>query len=61
MYSQYLDLSLQFTVYISHELENLQIFKINMTGEFLLFKKNTAIESYSSKVLKISKELKRLC
>ena len=31
-----------------------------MAGEFLLFKKNTAIKSYSMRVLKISKELKRL-
>ena len=31
-----------------------------MTGEFLLFKKNTAIKSYPEKRLKVSKELKRL-
>ena len=31
-----------------------------MTGEFLLFKKNTANKSYSVRGLKISKELKRL-
>ena len=31
-----------------------------MTGEFLLFKENTAIKSYSVRGLKISKELKRL-
>ena len=31
-----------------------------MTWEFLLFKKNTAIKSYSVRVLKMSKEL-RLC
>ena len=31
-----------------------------MTGEFLLFKKNTAIKSYPEKCLKVSKELKRL-
>ena len=59
MYSQYLLFSLQFTVYISHDLGNSN-FKINMAGEFLLFKKNTAIKSYSMRVLKISKELKRL-
>ena len=35
-------------------------FEIDMTGEFLLFKKNTAIKSYSLRGLKISKELKRL-
>ena len=32
-----------------------------MTGEFFLFKKNTAIKTYSIRVLKISKELNRLC
>ena len=31
-----------------------------MMGEFLLFKKNTAIKSYSVRGLKISKELKNL-
>ena len=31
-----------------------------MMGEFLLFKKNAAIKSYSVKGLEISKELKRL-
>ena len=31
-----------------------------MTREFLLFKKNKAFKSYSMRVLKISKELKRL-
>ena len=31
-----------------------------MAGEFLLFKKNTAIKSYPEKGLKVSKELKRL-
>ena len=31
-----------------------------MTGEFLLFKKNTVIKSYSLGGLKISKELRRL-
>ena len=31
-----------------------------MTVEFLLFKKNTVIKSYSLRGLKISKELKRL-
>ena len=31
-----------------------------MTGEFLLLKKNTAIISYSTRVLKISKKLNRL-
>ena len=30
-----------------------------MTGEFLLFKQNTAIKSYSVRGLKISEELKR--
>ena len=30
-----------------------------MTGEFLLFKKSTAIKSYSMRSLNISKELKR--
>ena len=31
-----------------------------MMGQFLLFKKNTAIKGYSMEVLKISKELKKL-
>ena len=31
-----------------------------MTGRFLLFKKNTAVISYSMRILKISKELNRL-
>ena len=35
-------------------------FEINMTGEFLLSEKNTAIKSYSVRDLRISKELKRL-
>ena len=35
--------------------------EVNMTGEFLLFKKIAAIESYPMRGLKISKELKRLC
>ena len=48
---------LQFTVYIQKFIN----FEINMTGEFLLFKKNTTIKSYSVRGLKISKELKRLC
>ena len=46
--------SLQFTVYISHGLGNSQI---SQTGDFLLFKKNTAIKSYSVRGLK---ELKGL-
>ena len=32
----------------------------NMTVEFLLFKKNSAIKSYPMRVFKISKQLKRL-
>ena len=60
MYSRYLLFSLQFTVYISNEFGNSQILKINMTEEFLLFKKNTDIKSYSVKGFKILKELKRL-
>ena len=49
--------NLQFTLFIVKEFTNLEI---NMTGEFLLFKKNSAIKGYSMRVLKISKELKRL-
>ena len=60
MYSRYLLFSSQFKVYISHELRSPQILKIKMTEEFLLFKKNTDIDSYFVKGFKISKELKRL-
>ena len=46
-----------FTLAMSQEIHN---FTINMTGEFVLFQKNTAIRSYYVRGLKISKELKGL-
>ena len=60
MCSQCLLFSFQFTVYISHGLGNSQILKLALQVEFLLFKKNTAIKSYSVSGLQISKELKGL-
>ena len=56
MYSQCLLFlfNAQFTLVSVRKFTN---FEINMTGEFLLFKKNTAIKSYSMRGLK---ELKGL-
>ena len=61
IYSQYLLFSLQFTVYINHELGNSQILKLTWRREFLSFKENTAIKNYSMRCLKTLKELKQLC
>ena len=59
MYSQYLLFlyNSQFTLAMIQEIHN---FTINMTGEFVLFQKNTAIRSYYVRDLKISKERKGL-